>query len=93
MVASLVFGLGENSRIKRKIAGQKLTLEQIILVRIYDEVAWLKWAQTKDGQHGTNRPEPLLQKLLQSDKKENEYNGYASGDDFQKAWQEITGGH
>lgn len=90
-MATFVFGLDDNSRIKRKISGQKLTLDQILLARICDELAFQSWAQTKDGQKNRNRPTSVLNSLLNSDKpKENECNGYADGEEFKKAWLEIT---
>lgn len=76
-----------------KIANQKLTLEQILLARICDELAFQSWTKTRDGQKNKNRPSSVLQALLNSDKpKENECNGYTSGEEFQKSWLEITGG-
>lgn len=92
-VAALVFGLGDNSRIKRKISKTKLTLEQILLARILDELAFQSWAQTEDGCKGRNRPKSVLKALLgEDDDIKNEYNSYASGSDFEQAWRTITGG-
>ena len=70
MVATLVVGLDDSSRIKRKITGAKLTLEQTLLAVIADEINIRVWQQTKDGQKGKNRPESIYKKLVGLDKKQ-----------------------
>lgn len=82
-------GLSENSRTIRELTGQKLSLEQILLARAVDELAFISWSKTKDGQKNRNRPESILNKLLHPEQ-DTEINGYASGDDFMQAWLDIT---
>lgn len=72
LVATLVVGLSENSRIKRKITGLKLTLDQILLAMIADGINIRIWQHTKNGQKGKNKPESIYKKLMGLDKKQKE---------------------
>lgn len=92
-VAALCFGLRNDSRVKMHIADSKLTLEQMLLGRIADELALIFWTKTVDGQKNINRPKPILDSLMNTDsKKENDNICYASGEDFMEAWRAINGG-
>lgn len=85
MVATLVVGLSEDSRIKRKISGAKLTLEQILLALITDGINIRIWQQTKDAQKGKNRPESIYKKLMGLDKKrKEELMSFETAEDFER---------
>lgn len=87
-VALFVCGLGENSRVKRKLSGQKLTFEQSLLALIYDKLAWLQWAQSKDGQKNRNRPESLYERLT-AEPPEKTTMTFATGADFERRRNQI----
>lgn len=87
-VAIFACGLSEDSRIKRKITGTKLTFEQSVLALIYDKVAWLKWAKTVDGQKNRNRPESLYERLT-AEPPEKTTLSFKTGADFDKKRQQI----
>lgn len=91
LVAVLCFGLRDDSRVKMKIGGSRITLTQTLLARMTDELSFLSWAKTKDGQKGRNRPESVL-KLLTTDK-EDEVESFLTVDDFKKAWEKVTHGN
>ena len=75
------------------IGDASLTLEQMLLGRIADELALIFWTKTKDGQKNRNRPKPILESLMHPNgKKENDNASYASGEEFMKAWHVINGG-
>lgn len=61
---------------------------------IYDKLAWLQWAQTKDGAKNRNAPKPLARKLFEIDEtdKEQEIQSYDSPEDFQAARKKILQG-
>lgn len=88
MVGTLCFGLSDNSRVKRHISGQKLSLEQMLLARIADELSFQSWAQTKDAQRNKNRPKSILSALLGEEKKE-EYETFDTFEEFKAKWQSI----
>lgn len=87
-VALFVCGLSEKSRIKQKLSGQKLTFEQSLLVLIYDKLAWLQWAQTKDGHKNRNRPESLYEKLT-GEPPEKQIATFANGEEFLRRRNQI----
>lgn len=58
-------GLPIDSRIKRKLTGQKHTTETLLLSCIADSLRLLVWFQTKDGQKNINRPASILQELIE----------------------------
>ena len=89
MVATLCFGLRDTSRVKMKLSGSKITLTQVLLARITDELSFQSWAQTKDGQKNRNRPESVL-KALVSEPKKDETISFMTAEDFNKAWKEIV---
>lgn len=88
MAAVLCVGLRNDSRVKMKISESKLTLDQMLFARMIDELSFQSWAQTKDGQKNRNRPKSLLKEL--TEEKEEEYEKFATADDFLSAWENIT---
>lgn len=84
LVATLSVGLRDNSRIKMKIAGQTLTLEQTLMCFAVDILQYNLWIKTKDGAKGRNRPESILKKLTDKEPKE-ELETFSSEADFE-AW-------
>lgn len=91
MVAAFCIGLKDDSRIKMHIANQRITLNQKLLARIADELTFIAWSKTVDGQKNRNRPKSILESLLNPEQeKETENTSYATGADFMEAWQKIT---
>lgn len=86
LVATLCCGLPDNSRTKKKITKQKMTLTEMLLSLLVDGINILIWQKTKDGAKGRNKPESLFRKLLDLDKKQkDELQSFTSVDDFE-AW-------
>lgn len=77
-LGTLIAGLREDSRIKKKLFGIRNEVPDImILAKILDDVEILKWWQSKDGARGKNRPEMMTRWMLGiSDEK------YAQKDDM-----------
>lgn len=89
LVGTLVFGLSDESRVKRKLSGQKLTLKEILLAKIADELRFQSWAgYSRDGQHNKNRPKSILERLMGIEKKE-EYATFSTMEEFERMWNEI----
>ncbi len=63
--ATLAIGLRENSRIKIKMTGQRVSTETILQAASVDALNLLVWFKTKEAQKGRNRPKSLVQKLMQ----------------------------
>ena len=89
LVGTLVFGLSNDSRVKRKISGQKITLTEILLAKIADELRFQSWAgYSKDGQRNINRPKSILERLMGIEKKE-QYATFSTMEEFERMWNEI----
>lgn len=52
----------------RELAGVKYTESEIMQARIADILSLLLWTKTKDAEHGRNKPESLVEKMLNKDK-------------------------
>jgi len=89
LVASLVVGLRDDSRIKMKLSGAKAPAEIILLASIIDRLSVLVWMQTKDAQKGRNRPKSLLDIMYP---KETNNTVYRTGEDFEKARKKLIEG-
>jgi hypothetical protein len=89
LVASLVVGLRDDSRIKMKLSGAKAPAEIILLASIIDRLSVLVWMQTKDAQKGRNRPKSLMSLLFP---KETKATVYKTGEDFEKARKKLIEG-
>lgn len=63
LVATLVNGLSEDSRIKRKIANRRLTLSDALAAATVDKLSQLVWSKTEDARKGRNKPQSILDML------------------------------
>ena len=64
LAATLAAGLSDDSRIKRKLVGQRVTTETVLLSLIVDEINFLLWQNS--GCSGS-QPKRLTDKLLGED--------------------------
>lgn len=90
-VALFSCGLRENSRIKRKLLGEKTDTEEILLSIIADRLGTLVWFNSEDGAKRKNRPKSILSSLIGTEE-EKEIQTFDSGKDFETEWREITRG-
>ena len=84
MAAIYAKGLKENARIKMKLAGVKITLEDMLLASIADHT----WMQTEDARKGRNRPKMILPRLLGEE--EREIISFETGEEFREEWERLT---
>ena len=63
LVATLCNGLSEDSRIKRKIANRRLTLDNALAAATVDKLNQLLWTKTEDARHNRNKPQSLFDML------------------------------
>lgn len=92
MVAVFCMGLKEDSRIKLKLAGQRVGINTMLLALMADRLGLLVWSKTKDGQKGRNQPRSLVDSLSNI-AKEPETMVFESSEDFEKMKNEtIEGG-
>lgn len=85
-VAILSCGLRDESRIKRKLSANKISLDSLLLAHAVDRLGILIWQRTKDGQRGKNRPESFVSKLIESDsEKTTKLTGFDSVEEYEEA--------
>lgn len=84
LVAVFSVGLRENSRIKMKLSGQHIDLNNFLLAGVYDRLSLLVWMKTEDGQKNKNRPN-LITSLLSGEVEESCGVAFDSSEDFEKA--------
>ena len=90
LLGILAAGLGENTRIGKKINGVKGTVTEVLLAQILDGVRFLCWAQTEDGRKGKHRPKSVASEFFVSEDKNKAKT--MSVDDFERIRQKIVGG-
>lgn len=86
-IAVFSYGLGDDSRIKRKISGISYSMDTLLLAHLVDSVNLMLWAQSKPG---TERPDSLMEKLIPNDCKKSK--GFSSPVEFENALKELKGG-
>lgn len=85
-VAIFVIGLRDDSRIKMKLSGAKVSPNILLLSGIIDRLNLLLWTKTKDAEKGRNKPKPILGELYN---KESDVSAFTSGKDFERERQRI----
>lgn len=81
-------GLRDDSRVKMKVSGGKITLQNALMARMVDELAFISWTKTKDGSKNRNHPTSVLKALTEE---KEEVHAYLTPEEFQNAWRRITG--
>ena len=88
-VAIFCIGLRDDSRIKIKLSGAKVSPNILLLSGIIDRLNLLLWTKTEDARKGLNRPKSILGELYN---KESEVSAFISGKEFEKERQRIIEG-
>ena len=82
LVATLVVGLRDNSRVKMNLNNVKLDNVTILLAGIIDRLSNLVWLNSSDGQKGINKPKSVLSTLIGEE--ENDVMSFNSVEEFEK---------
>jgi hypothetical protein len=83
-VAVFAYGLRDDSRIKKIISNQVVSLDTLLFASMVDRLSLSLWLQTKDGQKGANRPKSIVDQLTKREEKdEKDYLVFKSGEDFE----------
>lgn len=89
--AILASGLPQDSRCRRKLAGQKLRSIEYTQLAILDELRLLVYSRTEDAMTGRNRPKSILMDILQDDKKPKTLS-FRTPEEFEARMQKIIKG-
>ena len=87
--AALAFGLGPDSRIRRKMSGARASETMLILAMIADDLAFLAWTKTKDAKKNRNRPKSIYQMLTRD--QEEDVIAYNTPEEFWAARKKLIG--
>ena len=83
--AILAMGLPEESRVMRKLSGQKVSTDTILLAGILDQLRMQAWAKSKAGKNHIGKPKSIMQALTEgNEKKETDMITFKSGSDFER---------
>ena len=92
-LALLSCGLRENSRIMQILSGAKCTTDTLLIAAAVDRLSLILWSKTEDAQHGRNKPESIVKKILNSDQTEDDdILRFDSPEEFEAARSGILGG-
>lgn len=89
-LATLSFGLREDSRIKMLLSDSNVQVDKLMMAMMIDRLSLIWWAKTKDGSKGINPPNMLVDKLMGT--KNDEVNRFSSIEEFKSEWNRIAGG-
>ena len=88
----LAAGLRDDSRIKMKMSGLKISIDRWLTARMVDALALLVWSKTEDATKGRNRPKMITDILTKDTKEEENVKTFTTPDEFENEWRRITGG-
>lgn len=88
-VAALFVGLGDDSRIKRKLSGAKIETTTALLAIIADRLGLLIWQNSKDGQKGRNKPASIYEAIMSGGETRENVRGFSSVEEFEAALNQL----
>lgn len=82
-VATLLIGLRDDSRVKMHLSDSRLTLNQMMMAAILDELRFLSWTKTK---HGKRYDQKRILKALQGeyDTKKDELMSFKTVEEYER---------
>lgn len=89
-VAILACGLSDDSRIKRKLSGQKASTDIMLKAIIADAVNFIAWCQTEDAKKKKNRPKSIYAQLIKPESEKTA--GFNTVEAFEAARAKILNG-
>lgn len=93
LAATLACGLRDDSRIKMRMSGSRVSIDTMLRAVMADRLSFLAWAQTEDGRKGRKKPPSFVEMLTKKEEqKEPDVVVFDSPDDFEAARQRIFSG-
>lgn len=91
-LAVLASGLGDKSRIAKKMSGTEIDIDRFLLAGIFDSLSILVWMKTKDSAYNRNRPESMLDLIMGTKQKETkEIEAFDSIEDLENYYRSTIG--
>lgn len=91
LLATLAAGLREDSRSRILLSGTSARLDTVLLAAAVDKLSLLVWAQTRDGQRGSNRPPSVLAAITGGETPRSN-TAYDTAEEYEAAKQQILRG-
>lgn len=88
LIATLVNGLREESRVRRRINNVSDVDSKIIMAGCFDRLSLLVWSKTKDAQKGHNPPASLLDIIMKKEEEQKNMT-FDNIDEFMKIRNKI----
>lgn len=94
LAATLSSGLGEKSRIKKKISKNDSDASTLLLASVADGVRLIAWMLSEDGKNGVNRPKSIYGAITGMNEEKNNDDAivFQSPEDFEQARKKIIEG-
>lgn len=92
LVATLSFGLRDNSRIKLKMANQKVDAQTLLQASTVDALNTLVWFKTEGARNGEGRPKSIVNSLIGDVQFDSDVLKFTSAEEFEAARLEILNG-
>lgn len=93
LAAALAAGLRDDSRIRMKMSGAKVSPEVMLMALVVDKLSLLVWQNTEDARHGRGCPPSVFRLLLGiDDGQSGSVTGYNTPEDYEAAKARILGG-
>lgn len=92
LLATLSVGLRDDSRIKMKMSGTKVSQEILLIASAVDNLSFLAWSKTEDAQKNRNRPKSIVGILMGEHSKSKEKNAvmaFDTAEEFEAAREKI----
>lgn len=89
-LAALSVGLRDTSRIKMKLAGEKIASDIMLLAAAVDRLTFIAWTKTKAAEKGTNRPKSILSAMQEGGSGSNVV-AFDTAEEFEAARSRIIG--
>ena len=89
-VATFACGLRDDSRIKIKMSGINISMDQLLNAAILDDLNLLEWML--GGGKKSSRPSRVVEKLTKAESDNSDVQGFVSPEDFEKAMAAIIEG-
>lgn len=90
LLATLCCGLREDSRIRMKLSGMKVSMEIVLLAAAVDKLSFLAWSRTKDAEEGRNRPSSIVS-ILTGHAEEKDILAFETAEEFEMAKAKAQG--
>ena len=88
-VAVFAVGLKDDSRIKMKLSGMKVSTNTLLLAQIADAINTLVWMNSKDCRNASKRPKSLVEALTGTDKAKERPISFKTGAEFEAYRQAL----